>query len=113
MEVATFGQRDGITHIKVKVGRLDAAAAPSFKGAIERHLSDKPHRIIVDLRMVNFLDSTGLGVFVSMLKMMGQPGALALAGAGPAIRRLLEITQLDRVFQLFETPDDAHMALSG
>lgn len=113
MSVATFESRNGILHVRVEAERLDAAAAPSFKAALERELSGKPDRAIVDVRKVVFLDSTGLGVFVSMLKMMGQPGILAIAGAGPAVRRLLQITQLDRVFRLFDNPEQAQAALGG
>jgi anti-sigma B factor antagonist len=113
MNVASFEHRGDILHVRIETERLDAAAAPNLKAALERQLSDKPNRAIVDLRQVAFLDSTGLGVLVAMLKMMDQPGILAIAGAGPAVRRLLQITQLDRVFRLFDTPDQAQAALGG
>jgi anti-anti-sigma regulatory factor len=48
-----------------------------------------------------------------MLKMMDQPGVLAITGAGPAVRRLLQITQLDQVFRLFDSPEQAQAALGG
>jgi anti-sigma B factor antagonist len=113
MDVASFEQRGGILHVQVEAERLDAAAAPSFKTALERQLTGKPNRAILDVRKVAFLDSTGLGVLVAMLKMMDQPGVLAIAGAGPGVRRLLQITQLDRVFRLFDTPEQAQAALGG
>jgi anti-sigma B factor antagonist len=113
MDVASFQRRAAILHVKVEVERLDAAAAPAFKAALEQHISDKPDRAVVDVGKVAFLDSTGLGVLVAMLKMMDQPGVLAIAGAGPAVRRLLQITQLDRVFRLFDSPDQAQAALGG
>jgi anti-sigma B factor antagonist len=113
MDIASFEQRGDILHVVVEAERLDAAAAPTFKSALERQLSGKPDRVIVDLRKVVFLDSTGLGVLVAMLKMMDQPGVLAIAGAGPAVRRLLQITQLDRVFRLFDSPEQAQTAIGG
>jgi anti-sigma B factor antagonist len=113
MNIASFEQRGGIMHVQVEAERLDAVAAPAFKTALEQQLSGKPDRAIVDVRKVVFLDSTGLGVLVAMLKMMDQPGVLAIAGAGPAVRRLLQITQLDQVFRLFDSPEQAQAALGG
>ncbi len=113
MDVASFETVEGVLHVRIEAARLDAAAAPSFKKALETQLSGKPNRAIIDVRKVSFLDSTGLGVFVSLLKMMDQPGVLAVAGAQPPVRRLLQITQLDRVFRLFDSPGEAQAALRG
>ncbi len=97
--------------VTVDTDRLDAAAAPAFKKALEAHVTGQPRRVVIDASQIQFLDSTGLGVFVSLLKMMGEPGILAIVGAQPAVRRLLQITQLDRIFRLFDTLSDAEAAL--
>ena len=68
-------------------------------------------RIVLDLSGVEFLDSTGLGTMVSLMKALGPEGDLALAGAQAPVRKLLTLTRLDRVFRLHETPDDAERAL--
>jgi anti-sigma B factor antagonist len=94
-------------------GRLDAAAAPAFKSALETNVTGQPTRVAVDLSAVEFLDSTGLGTLVSLLKMMGERGILALAGPRPAVRRLLQVTQLDRVFRLFDSLPEAEAGLRG
>jgi anti-anti-sigma regulatory factor len=47
------------------------------------------------------------------MKMMGQKGGLAIAGAQPAVRRLLQITQLDKVFRLYDNKGAAEAALRG
>jgi anti-sigma B factor antagonist len=113
MSVATFNRRDGVLVIELQADRLDAAAAPGLKSALEVEVADRPRRVILDCRRVGFLDSTGLGVFVSLLKMMGKNGGLAVAGAQPAVARLLKITQLDQVFRMFGSVDEAEAALRG
>jgi anti-sigma B factor antagonist len=113
MTVATYQTIGDILQVTLEVTRLDAAAAPAFKTELEQQFFGKPDRAIIDVRKVVFIDSTGLGVFVAMLKMMGQPGTLAIAGAQPAVRRLLQITQLERVFKLYDSPEQAQAALGG
>jgi anti-sigma B factor antagonist len=108
-----FEQSGGILTIRITENRLDAAAAPAFKAALEANVTGSPRRVIVDMEAVQFLDSTGLGVLVSLMKLMAQNGGLAIAGAQPAVRRLLQITQLDKVFRLFESREAAETALRG
>ncbi len=106
-----FEDRQGVVIVTVDTDRLDAAAAPAFKKALEAHVTGQPRQVVIDATQIQFLDSTGLGVFVSLLKMMGEPGILAIVDAQPAVRRLLQITQLDRIFRLFDTLSDAEAAL--
>ena len=113
MSVATFSRRQDVLVIEIQVDRLDAAAAPDLKSALEVEVTDQPRRVILDCSRVGFLDSTGLGVIVSLLKMMAKNGGLAIAGAQPPVARLLKITQLDRVFRMFGSVDEAEAALRG
>ncbi|HEV2080564.1 MAG TPA: STAS domain-containing protein [Allosphingosinicella sp.] len=106
-----FEDQDGIVVVRIGTERLDAAAAPAFKKALQENITDQPHLVILDVSSVQFLDSTGLGVFVSLLKMMGVPGVIGIVGAQAAVRRLLQITQLDRIFRLFDNISDATAAL--
>lgn len=113
MSVTRIERRKKLLLVEVTTERLDAAAAPVFKAALEGATTDRPRQVIVDVSRVAFLDSTGLGVFVNLLKMMGAEGVLAVAGAQAAVRRLLSITQLDRVFRLFDTVEEAEATLGG
>jgi anti-sigma B factor antagonist len=108
-----FEENEGVLSIRFTQSRLDAAAAPGFKAALETNVAGSPRRVIVDMGAVKFLDSTGLGVLVSLLKMMAPDGILALAGAQPAVLRLLQITQLDKVFRLYDDTNAAEAALRG
>jgi anti-sigma B factor antagonist len=108
-----FYKQDELLVVTVEEARLDAAAAPAFKAALHDNVVGQPRYVVVDLSAVEFLDSTGLGTLVSLMKMMGGHGTLALAGPQPPVRRLLQITQLDRVFRLFDTQPEAEAALRG
>lgn len=85
--------------IPVQKERLDAAAAPDFKREVEGMLAGHD-RVLLDLSAVTFIDSTGLGVLVAMVKQMGPGGKVAVIGTATPVARLFRITQLDTLFHL-------------
>ena len=79
-----------------------------LKEVIAREMENGCRRIILDLRNVGVVDSCGLATLVSINKQIGQAdGTLALFGLSGMILRLLELTRLDRVFEVHATEDDA------
>ena len=96
-----------IIQITPAFDRLDAAAAPQFKGELEASLPDGSSRVLLDLHKVSFVDSTGLGALVGLLKRLGGSGKIAVVGANPAVRRLFQLTRLEELFNLSESEEDA------
>jgi anti-sigma B factor antagonist len=89
-------------------GELDLYTAPELKSELLRLTAEGATRIVVDLSGTTFVDSTTLGVLLGAVKRLRLlDGDLALVCDDRNIRRILEITLLDRVFTLFETLDDA------
>jgi anti-sigma B factor antagonist len=73
-----------------------------FKKTVTRLLEEGKVNLLVDLRKVGFLDSSGLGALVrAMTGSQNEGGQTKLLGAGPQIRKLLELTKLDSVFENF------------
>lgn len=101
-----------ILEIMIDHPRLDAAAAPSLRQELAGRFDNRPERVILDLANVAFIDSTGLGVLVSMLKQMGANGRIVIVGASPAVQRLLQITRLDTLFLQCDSMSAAHAALA-
>ncbi|SFV27917.1 anti-sigma B factor antagonist [Devosia crocina] len=93
--------------VQVTERRLDASKAPAFKTEVAALTEGGVHRLVLDLRKVDFIDSSGLGVIVSCLKRLGPSGNLAIAGANSAVRRLFTLTRMDRVFSIHDTPEAA------
>lgn len=103
---------ENIRTLTVSHPRLDAAAAPQFKQEVDAFAADQPNRVLLDLSSVEFVDSTGLGVLVSLLKKMGADGRIVVVGAAPAVKRLFQITRLDSLFRLCPTRAEAENVLS-
>mgnify|MGYP006405292331 CR=1 FL=1 len=108
-----MSQSPDIVRVVVPFQRLDAAASPDMR----RQLAEAGHhghtRVVLDLAEVEFIDSTGLGVLVSMLKQMAPGGRVAVVGAHPAPTRLFQITGLDRLFIFCADTDEAERALAA
>jgi anti-sigma B factor antagonist len=83
--------------------RLDAVIAAGFREAMLERIELGQHKIVLDLSSVGFLDSSGLGAVVAVLKHLGQRGCLYLCGVTPAVMAVLRLTRMDRVFRTFPT----------
>lgn len=90
-------------------GELDAHTAPGLRAVIQEQLADPEMQyLVVDLSRTTFLDSSVLGVLIGALKRLrGRGGRLVVVQPPLAIRRIFEITALDRVLELRDTRDDA------
>lgn len=109
--MAQFGidvaERDGFAVITV-VGSVDLATAPKMRDRISDVVGDGHLHLVVDLSETEFLDSTGLGALVGALKRLRlKDGEIRVVCTPGHIRRVFEITHLDRVFSLHESLDAA------
>ncbi len=86
---------------------IDSANAQDAKREALKALSDAPN-VIVDLSGVMFLDSAGVGVLVGLFKhARGRGARVRFCGLAPTVRSVLELIQLDRIFEIY---DDAEAA---
>lgn len=85
-------------------GHVNAGVAAEFQHKLATALSSQLHSgLLVDLSQVESLDSAGLMALVSALRLAQKTGKqFSLCSVSPAIRIIFELTQLDRVFEIFE-----------
>jgi len=94
--------------IIVAAEELDAATAPQLEDALGRALQHGARRVIVDLADTRFIDSSGLATLVRALKRARSIGGnLPLAALQPSVRRVFELTRLDKAFDVYTTRDEA------
>jgi anti-sigma B factor antagonist len=107
MQLATTD--DGHVTILTVDGDLVIGESESlFKRTVTRLLEEGKVNLLVDLRKVGFLDSSGLGALVrAMTSSQKEGGQTKLLGAGPQIRKLLEMTKLDSVLENFTDMETA------
>lgn len=100
-------RHDKVLVLRPAGARLDAAGAVAFKDAVAAHIAAGETRLVLDLGGVAFVDSSGLGALVALLKRLGGQGQLVLAAVQPPVQRLLALTRLDRVLAIRETVQQA------
>jgi anti-sigma B factor antagonist len=82
-------------------GEVDVATAPAVRDELYRLIDRGTKRIVVDLAGMEFIDSTGLGVFVGALKRSREGGGeLELRSLKPAARKIFDITGLSSAFKI-------------
>lgn len=102
--------RDERHAVVLVIGELDAATAPALRDELVVLCDEGVDRIVLDCRRLDFVDSFGLGVIVSAKKRLSQQGnALCLVASEDqtTLRRLLEITGLDRLLPVHATVAEA------
>ena len=94
-------------------GELDLYNAEVVREALTEAAGREPERLVIDLRDVSFLDSTALGVLIEARSKLSNRRSFLLAAAGLEARRALEISGLDRHFELHDTVEGALAANLG
>jgi anti-sigma B factor antagonist len=98
----------GVVIIFVKEERLDAHNSEELKAELNRIFEGGNRDIVVDLKQVRFIDSSGLGVLVSGFKNAStRQGTLKLSALQAQVKSMFELTRLHRVFDIFSSADDA------
>ena len=86
---------------------IDSANAAAVKDEALRLLGDAPD-VVVDLSGVEFLDSAGVGVLVGLFKNSRLHGGRArFCGLTSGVRSVLELIQLDRIFEIYDDVEAA------
>ena len=113
MELALTSRTDGDFEIIEVGGEIDVHTAPRLRETIVAAVDAGHTRLIVDVRKVDFLDSTGLGVLVGALKRVrADGGSLDIVCTQERILKIFQITGLDKVFGLHASVDEARTARS-
>jgi anti-sigma B factor antagonist len=82
--------------------RLDAAVAPAFRDHVVPRLRDW-RLVVFALGSIQFMDSSGLGSLVSLLKLLPAGGVVRLAELSTALEKVLARTRLNNVLPVFPT----------
>ena len=98
---------NGVPVILVE-GEIDVATAPQLRECLHSVIAQGNATIVLDLLGVSFLDSTALGVMVGALKRCRELGGeLHVVVTETRIKKIFEITGLDRVFPISDSLDRA------
>jgi len=82
-------------------GEIDFHSSPQVRDQFSQIMDQKDPKIIINLKSVTYIDSSGLATFVEALQKMNRNnGKLILSEIAPSVRSVFEIAKLDSVFTL-------------
>ena len=86
--------------VVLPVGDIDIVTSPGFKEVVMDMFSDNSN-ILIDGEKLEYMDSTGLGVLISLLKKTKSNNSkISLTNLKPNIYKLFDITGLNNVFEI-------------
>jgi anti-sigma B factor antagonist len=95
-------------------GRLDITTAWQFRLKLQECISKQSRHIVVNLGLVNFIDSSGLTSLVAGMRDADKArGSFRICNVHPEARLVFEVTMMDSVFEIFETEEQALQGLSS
>jgi anti-sigma B factor antagonist len=97
---------DGVSVVSVS-GEIDLVTAPALDEAIGTVVADGPTALVIDLSAVEFLGSVGLKILAATYEKLGNATEFGVVARGPATRRPIHLTGLDKTFPLYQTLEDA------
>jgi anti-sigma B factor antagonist len=108
MKTATREQT-GSTIIDV-TGDIDMGTSPDLRKTLLESLKKTP-RLVVNMREVKYVDSSGIASLVEVLKeARNNEKRLVLFGLNAAVRDVLQLTRLARIFEIRESEEEALQA---
>lgn len=105
----SYKKDDGILVVAFEGAHLDAKNSSQCKQYILDLIKQKQtYLMILDLHELKFIDSSGLGTFLSLLKdLHAHEGELKLAEMTKTVRTVFELVCMHKIFDIFPTVEDA------
>lgn len=95
-------------------GEVDAYTSARFREAMIELIENGATNLVISMEKVEYIDSSGLGALVGGLKRISErEGKIVIVCNNPQIRKVFEITGLERVFRLYTAEEDAMLDLTG
>jgi anti-sigma B factor antagonist len=100
--------RAGLLEVVALPERLDASVADAVRVELRSIVEAGSIWLLLDVSSVEFIDSSGLSIFISVLRQVRlRDGDVALVGVRTAVRQLLELTKVHRVLAVYDDETSA------
>ena len=107
-----FEKMGDVTVAVVPREELDASNSEEFKREVAP-LLEATVKLVLDLSRLRFVDSSGLGAFISCLrKLNAKGGDVKLCGMSKQVRAVFELVRMHRVFDIYGTKEEAVRAFA-
>ncbi|MEB3359312.1 MAG: STAS domain-containing protein [Synechococcales bacterium] len=95
------------------VGLMDAFSIPTFTKVIEKYAEQDPKNLILDLTQITFIDSSGLGALVQLVKKLQNVGGSLQVVTNSRVTQTVKLVKLESFLSLQPSLEDAVKKLKG
>ncbi len=89
-------------------GEVDLSRSPALRSALREAQSGRPARVVVDLSLVDYMDSSGVATLVEAYQIARRNSTrMVLCGLRERVRSIFEIARLDTVFAIVDSRESA------
>lgn len=100
-------RKHGLLIVSVS-GRLDITNSEDFENAVLQELKEEPVSVVVRFQEVSYMSSSGVRALLSLYHELRKHGRkLIIAELSPAVKKIITVTELDRVFPVTESLENA------
>ena len=100
-------EKNGISIFRIN-GDIDLESSPEVKKFFDQIAAEKKDKVVINLKEVNYVDSSGLATLVEILKnLRTYEGKLKLTNLSEKVKGLFEITKLDKLFDISAEEENA------
>src|SRR4028119_1272498 len=113
-ELRVWTEEWGDTPVVGAEGEVDLGTVDTLRATTSEVVRRKPKTVIFDLRKVNHIDSSGLGILVATRKRLNNhPASVVVVTDQPAVLHSLHVTGLDRVFEVMHEARVAELCIAS
>ncbi len=107
MKTETNQLENGYLLVKI-IGEVDVYTSIDLKKELNKLVEADKKKLIIDLTKVNYMDSSGLGVLVALLKEVKKNGGeLKLVNLPVSVKKIFDLTRLTKFFDIYESLEEA------
>jgi anti-sigma B factor antagonist len=100
-------RRDASAAVIAVSGELDLASGPELEAELDQISGPDTQMLVIDLRHLDFMDSTGLSILVrAHQRLAGQGCEMGLVKGSQQVQRLLDLTGVAERLRLVDTPEE-------
>jgi anti-sigma B factor antagonist len=104
----TIDKQEKYTLIKLEEDKLDATIAPGLKAEFVNLNTQGVVNLVLDLSSTRYCDSSGLSAILTANRIANEnEGVLILSGLQPMVLKLIELSQLHKIFEILPTQHEA------
>ena len=86
---------------------MDAFSEPVFRKKLDGLIAEGPNNVILDLSKIDFVDSSGLGALVQLVKKAQTEGGTLQVVTNPRVTQTVKLVRLEKFLSLQSSLEDA------